>query len=81
MVSLSAPDDRLLTALLAKLFADRQLIVDPDVLGFLVQRMERSFQGAGQLVAALDQTALTEKRRITKQLAGAVLDKLGSGAP
>lgn len=79
MVSLTAPDDVLLTAILAKLFADRQLSVGPDVLPYLLARMERSFAGLRRLVEALDQAALREKRGITKRLAGEVLDKLGAG--
>ncbi|MEL7114690.1 MAG: DnaA/Hda family protein [Pseudomonadota bacterium] len=81
LVSLAAPDEPLLTALLVKLFADRQLTLEADVLGYLVPRMERSFAAAGQLVAAIDQAALVRHRRITKRLAGEVLDKLGADSP
>jgi len=78
MVSLTGPDDELLTAILAKLFGDLQMSVEPEVLRYIVTRMERSFAGAGQLVAALDDVTLTEKRPVTKPLVARVLDKLGS---
>ena len=81
LVSLSGPDDALLTAVLVKLFNDRQIALDANVLPYLVTRMDRSFAAAGQLVDALDQAALAQKRPITKALAGPVLDKLAkSGA-
>ncbi|KMW56427.1 Chromosomal replication initiator protein DnaA [Candidatus Rhodobacter oscarellae] len=80
MVSLDAPDDQLLAAVLVKLFADRQIALDADLLPYLMIRMERSFAGAGRLVDALDQAALAQKRRITKALAGPVLDKLATEA-
>lgn len=81
MVALEAPDDAVLAAVLVKLFSDRQLAVEPALVDYLVSRMERSFAGAGRLVAALDQTALAGKQKITQRLAGKVLDKLDVGAP
>jgi len=73
LVSLAAPDDALLAAVLVKLFSDRQIAVEPGVIGYLTDRMERSFAEAGRLVEALDRAALSEKRRITKVLARQVL--------
>lgn len=73
---LEAPDDRLLAALLAKLFADRQLIPTPDTIPYLVARMDRSFDNARQLVAQLDQAALSQGRAVNRKLAGEVLEQL-----
>lgn len=75
VVRIEEPDDALLTAVLVKLFADRQLQVAPDVIGYVAARMERSFAEAQELVAALDVAALAERRRITRALAQQVLDK------
>jgi chromosomal replication initiation ATPase DnaA len=72
-VAIEAPDDRLLAALLVKLFADRQVRVAPEVIGFLVRRMERSFAAAGTLAARLDRVALGAGRPITIALARQVL--------
>lgn len=76
VVRIEEPDDALLTAVLVKLFADRQLQVPPGVIGWLATRMERSFAQTQRLVAALDETALAERRGITRTLAQQVLDKL-----
>ncbi|MEO1790320.1 MAG: DnaA/Hda family protein [Pseudomonadota bacterium] len=73
---LDPPDDTLLQAVLVKQFNDRQLAVTPEVTNYLLKRMDRSFDAAQRLVEALDATALTEGRRITRGFAGAVLDKL-----
>ncbi|MDJ0631505.1 MAG: DnaA/Hda family protein [Rhodobacter sp.] len=81
MVTLAAPDDVLISAVLVKLFADRQLDVAPDVLGYLAKNVERSFEAAGRLVAALDQAALTERRAVTRPFAARVLDKLRDDGP
>jgi chromosomal replication initiation ATPase DnaA len=76
---LEPPDDALLSAVLVKLFADRQVIVGPHVIPYLVARMERSLAGAGALVAALDRRALARARAVTRALAAEYLD--GPEAP
>ena len=70
---LEAPDDALLAAVLVKLFADRQLVVGPDLVQFLLTRIDRSFAAATETVAALDRAGLARHRPITARLAGDVL--------
>lgn len=70
---LEAPDDALLSAVLVKLFADRQVAVAPNLIPYLVSRMPRSIGAARALVAALDARALALGRPITRALAGEVL--------
>ena len=76
---LDAPDDTLLAAVLAKLFADRQLIPKPDVIPYLLTHMDRSFAAARNVVTALDASSLAQKRAVTRALAAQVLDKAGKG--
>ena len=71
--ALGAPDDTLLTALLVKLFADRQADVAPDLILWLARRIERSFAAAQAAVARLDAEALRLRQPITRALAQAVL--------
>jgi chromosomal replication initiation ATPase DnaA len=73
---LEAPDDALLSAVLVKLFADRQVAVPPNLIPYLVSRMPRSIGAARALVEALDSHALAGARPITRALAGEVLDRL-----
>ncbi len=79
-VTLDAPDDALLSAVLIKLLADRQLTPKPTLIPYLLGRMDRSFAAAIDLVTRLDAASLAQKRPITRQLAAEVLDKDGSGA-
>ncbi|MHA1601059.1 MAG: HdaA/DnaA family protein [Alphaproteobacteria bacterium] len=72
-VVMAPPDDALIEAVLVKLFADRQLRVDADVVRFLMMRMERSFSAARNIVAAMDSAALADRRDITVALARRVL--------
>ncbi len=76
VVALTAPDDALLAAVLAKLFADRQLEPTAKVIPYLLGRMERTFAAAGRIVAEMDREALAARRKITRSLAREVLDKL-----
>jgi chromosomal replication initiation ATPase DnaA len=73
MVSLTAPDDALLRAVIVKLFADRQLAVDENLIAYLVARIERSFAAARAAVEALDREALRQQRPVTRALAGELL--------
>ena len=65
VVKLSQPDDALLATIIGKLFLDRQLNVKPEVVTFIVRRMDRSFAAATRCVEALDRAALTEGKTIT----------------
>ena len=80
IVQIEAPDDALLSAMLVKLFTDRQIQITPDLIPWLITHSERSFAAINHLVAALDAAALAEKRAITRPLARRVLDKLDTDA-
>lgn len=76
---LELPDDDLLAAVLAKLFADRQLIVAPEVVRYLAVRIDRAFPAAERAVAAVDRAGLAEHRPVSLRLAGEVLAAGGYG--
>ena len=78
-VALSDPDDDLLAVVLMKLLADRQVGVPVDVVRYLVERMERSFEAAGRLAAALDRASLAARRPIGRGMAGRVLAEMETG--
>jgi chromosomal replication initiation ATPase DnaA len=69
VVTLSAPDDALLRAVLVKLFADRQLDVDEQLIEYVATHIERSFAAAREAVAELDAEAMRRKRPLTRALA------------
>jgi chromosomal replication initiation ATPase DnaA len=68
-VEIHEPDDLLLAGVITKLFADRQVEVEPNVVQFLVRRIERSLSAAIDIVDRLDRTALERKSRITRAMA------------
>ncbi len=77
--AIGPPDETLMAAVLVKLFADRQLRVDPGVAEYLAPRLERSFDALRRLVEKLDVLALAERRPVTVPLARRALEELEEG--
>jgi DnaA regulatory inactivator Hda len=65
VVEIRAPDDALIQAVLVKLFADRQLRVDPELVSYLASRLDRSLVVATNAVDILDRAALSAQRALT----------------
>lgn len=78
VVSIAPPNDALLAAVVMKHFADRQLEVGPDVLAYLVARLERSFEAARRAAQLLDEAALARHKPLTVPLVREVLAGLDS---
>ncbi len=76
VATIDEPDDELLLFLLAKLFSDRQLQVNINVLNYIISRIERSFTAVRQIVDLVDKTALAEKKKISKALVRTCLEIL-----
>ncbi len=64
-VGISSPDDDLLSAVIVKLFSDRQITISPEVLNYVLPRMDRSFNGAIKLVTKADELALSKKKPVS----------------
>jgi chromosomal replication initiation ATPase DnaA len=69
VVTLQAPDDAILRAVIVKLAADRQLALKKDVVDYLSTHIERSFAAARAAVIALDSEALRLGRPPSRALA------------
>jgi chromosomal replication initiation ATPase DnaA len=74
-VSLLPPDDVLFRALIVKSCADRQLTVDDAVVGYLANRIERSYSAVRDTVGLLDREALRMGRPVTRAFAAEILRK------
>ncbi len=72
-VEIGVPDDYLREAVLFKLFSDRQLAVERNVVLYILTRIERSFEAAQAIVAQIDAESLASKRNITIPLVRSVL--------
>ncbi len=78
-VEIREPDDLLLTGVVTKLFADRQIEVEPHVVQYVVRRIERSLSTAISVVDRLDRKAMELKTRITRTLAAETISALDEG--
>ena len=71
---LQDPDEELLEAMLAKLFVDRQLAPNPDIIDYLSKRIERTGTAAAAVVEAIDRLALSKREPINLSHARKVLE-------
>lgn len=78
LVRIEAPDDALLRAVLVKLFSDRQLVIEPQVINQIALRIDRSMEAANRLVAEVDRRALETHRKVSRALVGEVMGSFDS---
>lgn len=71
--ALWTPDDKLLGAIMRKLFADKQLTVPDAAIDYMIRSVERSPAAIRDFVARVDAKALTEKRPVTVALVREIL--------
>ncbi len=75
-VELRAPGDAMLRALLARLLADRQLVVAEAVQDWLLLQLPRDPAALREAAARLDRAALAAGRGVTRGLAAAIVDAM-----
>jgi chromosomal replication initiation ATPase DnaA len=81
-VGIAEPSDPLLATLLARDFAERQLLVPEVVRDWLLARLPREAGAIAEAAARLDRAALAAGGAVTRQLARAALaDWSGFGSP
>jgi hypothetical protein len=77
VVRVAEPDDDLAGHLIEKLCHDRGLAAPPELVRYLVPRIERSYMGIQRAVDALDELAYQKRQRLTVPLARRALLALG----
>jgi chromosomal replication initiation ATPase DnaA len=73
--ALELTDDIQLSQMFVKLFGDRQIKVDPRIIGYLVARMERSAEEVVTLADLMDRLALAKGTAITRSVAADALNR------
>lgn len=76
LTSISEPDLPLLRAVIVKLFADRQIRIEEDVVAHAALHCDRSLEAISRFVAAVDDDALAAGRRITRPMAAQTIARL-----
>lgn len=70
---LEEPDDKLLTAIVEKMFKDKGLKVSGTLTSFLLANTERSVDALRSLITNLDRAAASEKANVTRNFAAKYL--------
>ncbi len=65
VVHMQSPCDELIAAVLMKLFVDRQLHIQDQVIEYIIPRIERSFSALNDIVIRIDEIALVNQRAVT----------------
>lgn len=64
-VEILQPDDDMLIALIAKLFNDRQIIINQEILEYIIKYTERSFDFVSKLVTEIDEISWAYGRAVS----------------
>ena len=67
----------LMAGLVEKLLHARGLAAPPDVIRYVVPRIERSYIGVGRIVDALDEAALARRKAVSLKVAREALAAIG----
>lgn len=70
------PDDKTIMSVCAKMFTDKQAVVEPVVLMYIATRVSRSFAAVQKVVNMTDELSLAKGRRITIYLVKEAIEKL-----
>ena len=80
-VAIREPDSALIRAVIVKLFADRQIRIEADVVSYASLHCDRSLEAISAFVDAVDEDALAASRRITRPLAAQTIARLARENP
>lgn len=67
-IEIKSPDDELLSCLIVKLFMDRQIIISPEIIDYILANMQRSFSYARKLVETVDHISMARKSAISSAI-------------
>ena len=64
-INIGLPDDELLKNLLIKQFADKGVLVDLEVINYIIKRIDRSFESIIKMVSRINTLSLEKSKKIT----------------
>ncbi len=80
VAEIKEPDDTMLRALIVKLFYDRQLIISPEILEYIINNSERSFAFIEKLVKEIDEISLAYKSTVNYKIVKLALENLNNSS-
>lgn len=73
-VNISEPDDQLMESIIIKIFNNRQLLITPSLLNFLMKRLDRSYREINNFIEIIDKTSLKKGKKISIKLINDILN-------
>lgn len=67
-IEIKEPDDLMLQALIVKLFNDKQIIISPEILNYILMNAQRSFAYIEELVDEIDKVSLAYQSAVNYQI-------------
>lgn len=64
-VEIKEPDTELLSAVIVKQFADRQIVVSPEIINYIINNAQRSFAYITKLIEEVDNISIAKKRAVS----------------
>ncbi|MBQ9035544.1 MAG: hypothetical protein IJ099_06280 [Alphaproteobacteria bacterium] len=75
-IAIKEPDDKMMQMLIVKLFNDRQLLISPEILDYIVVKARRSFSYVSRLVAEIDDISLAYQSAVNYFVVNKAIDIL-----
>ena len=67
-IKILEPNDDLMNSLILKLFHDRQILIKPNILIYLLKRIDRSYAGISEIISLIDNASLSKNKSISISL-------------
>ena len=64
-IKILEPNDDLMNSLILKLFHDRQILIKPNILKYLLKRIDRSYAGISEIISLIDNASLSKNKSIS----------------
>ena len=74
-VKISLPTDNIIKGLIFKLMKDKGVLIDNKLIDFMINRIERSYEGINDFIQELNKVSLEKKKNISKLMIKEVLDR------
>lgn len=74
VANIEEPDDELMKSIILKMLRDRQLIVNPTIIEFLMKRLERTYLEINRTIDLIDKYALEKGKKVSISLIREILN-------
>jgi len=74
-IEIHNPSDNLLYSILLKGISDRQITLEPKIIDYILDKIERTYLAVNTFVKLIDKKNFIDKKKITKKLINSILER------